>query len=106
MSRRPRIRSRLGRWLALGGLVVVGLLYYKPVRGYLDTRRQVAARAAEVRKLEARRANLRARFERSEEGRDLLRQARKLGLVKPGERLFIVKGIDAWRRAGRRIQAP
>ena len=27
----------------------------------------------------------------------LARRARQLGLVRPGERLFIVKGIDAWR---------
>ncbi len=26
----------------------------------------------------------------------LVREARRLGLVKPGERLFIVKGISAW----------
>ena len=29
----------------------------------------------------------------------LVREARRLGLVKPGERLFIVKGISAWRKA-------
>ena len=28
----------------------------------------------------------------------LVREARRLGLVKPGERLFIVKGISAWRK--------
>ncbi len=28
-----------------------------------------------------------------------MREARRLGYVKPGERLFIVKGINAWRRA-------
>jgi hypothetical protein len=28
----------------------------------------------------------------------LTREARRLWYVKPGERLFIVKGIDAWRR--------
>lgn len=78
---------------------MVGLLYFKPVRAYLDTRREVGQRAAEVRKLEAKRAALRTRAERSDEGLDLLRQARKLGLVKPGERLYIVKGIDAWRQA-------
>jgi hypothetical protein len=27
-----------------------------------------------------------------------VREARRLGLVKPGERLFIVKGIAAWRK--------
>ncbi len=30
----------------------------------------------------------------------LVREARRrLGYVRPGERLFIVKGIDRWRRA-------
>jgi len=28
----------------------------------------------------------------------LIRQARLLGLVKPGERLYIVRGISTWRR--------
>jgi hypothetical protein len=27
----------------------------------------------------------------------LLREARRLGFVKPGEQLFIVRGIAAWR---------
>ena len=29
------------------------------------------------------------------------REARKLGLVKPGERLFIVTGIDEWKHERR-----
>jgi hypothetical protein len=29
----------------------------------------------------------------------LEREARRIGLVRPGQRLFIVKGIKAWRRA-------
>ena len=28
----------------------------------------------------------------------LTREARRIGYVKPGERLFIVKGIAGWRR--------
>ena len=27
------------------------------------------------------------------------REARRIGYVKPGERLFVVKGIPAWRKA-------
>jgi len=27
----------------------------------------------------------------------LVREARRLGLVKPGEQLFIVRGISTWR---------
>jgi hypothetical protein len=29
---------------------------------------------------------------------ELAREARRLGLVKPGERLFIVKGINRWMK--------
>jgi hypothetical protein len=29
----------------------------------------------------------------------LAREARRIGYVKPGERLFIVKGISSWQRA-------
>jgi len=32
------------------------------------------------------------------------RQARRLGFVKPGEHLFIVKGISAWRHARSTIE--
>ena len=31
-------------------------------------------------------------------GHVLVREARRLGLVKPGEQLFIVRGIAAWRK--------
>jgi hypothetical protein len=33
-----------------------------------------------------------------------VREARRLGLVKPGERLFIVKGIELWQRLEHTIQ--
>jgi hypothetical protein len=33
-----------------------------------------------------------------------VREARQLGLVKPGERLFIVKGVEAWKRAQHTIR--
>jgi len=42
-------------------------------------------------------ARLEHRIAQSATGGQLVREARRLGLVKPGERLFIVKGIPAWR---------
>ena len=53
MARRPhRSRSgRLLRWLALGVLVLIALLYYKPVRTYIERRHALAGRTAEVRGL-------------------------------------------------------
>ena len=94
--RRPKIRVR---WLAVGALVLLGLLYYQPVRSYLETREVLDRRGAEVRALAREQRVLKRRLAESRSPDALLRQARRLGLVRPGERLYIVKGIAAWRRA-------
>jgi cell division protein FtsB len=86
------------RWAAVTTLAVVALLYYRPVRGYLETRSSVEQRQAEVRELREKRDRLARRLEEAETPEALARRARKLGLVKPGEQLFIVKGIEDWRR--------
>ncbi len=87
------------RWVALGVVVLLGLLYYRPVRAYLHTRDAVAARAAEVDTLSAKKHQLEERLAEIRSGATLVRGARRLGLVKPGEQLFIVRGIPEWRRA-------
>jgi cell division protein FtsB len=97
--RRPPPGTLALRWLAVGGLVVVALLYYRPLRTYLHTRHALSERAAEVRALRAEKRSLERRVTASTSADALTREARRLGLVKPGERLFIVKGIDAWLRA-------
>jgi cell division protein FtsB len=96
--RRKPARSSLAlRWLAVGALVLVGLLYYRPVRTYLERREAVAERRAEVRELQSRRDALKQRLRYVSSDAAVAREARRLGYVKPGERLFIVKGIPAWR---------
>jgi cell division protein FtsB len=97
VSSRAR-RTPVLRWAAVATLAVVALLYYRPVRSYLETRSSVMERQAEVRELRARRDRLARRLEDVETPEALARRARKLGLVKPGEKLFIVKGIEEWRR--------
>jgi cell division protein FtsB len=96
---RARKRRRLARWLALGLVVLLGLLYYRPVHAYVETKRTLEARTAEVRALAARKHALEERLAEIRSGSTLVRGARRLGLVKPGERLFIVRGIAEWRRA-------
>ena len=101
-ARRRRLRVRtqlLRRWLALGALLVVGLLYVKPLRSYLELRETVTRRADEVRALERQRDQLRSRLAASSTRLALVRSARRLGYVAPGERLVIVHGIGAWQRA-------
>ena len=70
---------------------------------YLDTARQQWEEgnrrlSAEVRSLRAERDDLARRVADSDTPEALARRARRLGLVKRGERLFIIKGIDEWRR--------
>jgi cell division protein FtsB len=96
---RKRHRRRWTRWVALGVAILLGLLYYRPVRAYVDTRHTLQARTAEVQALAERKRQLQERLAEIESGATLARGARRLGLVKPGERLFIVRGIPEWRRA-------
>jgi cell division protein FtsB len=97
--RRPPPSPFRLRWVAIAGIAVLGLLYYRPLTSYVHARHTVARRSHEVRSLLAERRALEKRIDDTATGAVLTRQARRLGFVKPGERLFIVKGIDAWRRA-------
>jgi len=89
------------RWAAVATLAVVALLYYRPLRSYVETRSSVQERQAEVRELRAKRDELARRLEEADTPEALARRARKLGLVKPGEELYIVKGVEEWRRQAR-----
>jgi cell division protein FtsB len=95
---RPPKRIPVVRWVALTTLAFVALLYYRPLKSYVETRTALEERQAEVRKLHAKRDELARRLEEADTPEALARRARKLGLVKPGERLFIVSGIEEWKR--------
>ena len=94
-------RLRLPRLFAIGGIVLLGLFYWSPARSYLRTKHQLQVRHAEVRSLLAEQQRLKRRIADVGTGADLVREARRLDLVKPGEQLYIVKGIDAWRQRQR-----
>jgi hypothetical protein len=85
--------------VAIVGLCVVAYLYYRPLKSYFETRDTLAERKAEVRALLEEKHRLEERLQLNESGATLVRAARRLNLVKPGERLVIVQGITAWRRA-------
>ncbi len=90
----PRAR----RWFAIGALVLVGLLYYRPIHDYLDARAQRAARVAVVQRLQREQASLERRLQRASSPTVLAREARSLGYIRPGEHLFIVKDVPQWRQ--------
>jgi cell division protein FtsB len=80
-------------------LGVVSFLYFRPISTYLETRGQLDERREEVAALRAERARVTARLERTTSLDELARAARRIGYVRPGEHLFIVKGTEKWRRA-------
>jgi cell division protein FtsB len=96
--RRPPRTTLFLRWAAVGALALVGLLYVRPLHAYLETRASLNERRAQVHALEARKHSLERRLTHSMSYAMLERQARRLGYVKPGERLYIVKGIGEWRK--------
>ena len=77
---------------------MMAFLYYRPLASYVETRGDLGARRTEVVALRAEKARLARRFEQTTSEAALAREARKIGFVRPGERLFIVKGIPAWQR--------
>jgi cell division protein FtsB len=89
------------RLLAIGVLLLVAFLYWKPMHTYLATKRELATRREQVQALRVEQTKLEKRIALAGTGPELVRQARLIGLVKPGERLFIVRGIAAWRHRNR-----
>jgi cell division protein FtsB len=96
-KRRAPRSAVLRRWIAVGALVLVALLYYRPLKAYFGAHRELAQKQTQVQGLKAERARLEHRLGASTTLDTLGREARALGYVKPGERLFIVKGINQWR---------
>ena len=92
------LRLRPTRLLAIGGVLLVSFLYWKPAHAYFRTKHALETRQADVRALRAEKTRLEKRLALAGTRAQLVREARRLGLVKPGERLFIVRGIPAWRK--------
>jgi cell division protein FtsB len=98
-SRRPPITTLAKRWLAVVAIVLIGYAYYHPLRSWVETRVELSSRRAEVDRLAAEKRALLARVQASASVDALAREARRLGFVRSGEHLFIVKGIAAWKKA-------
>jgi cell division protein FtsB len=98
-SRRPPAATLARRWLAVAVIGLIGYAYYHPLRSWIEARDELGARRAEVAQLAAQKRALQERLTASKRLDTLAHQARQLGYIRPGEHLFIVKGIQAWKKA-------
>lgn len=90
-------------WL-LALLGVAAYLYYRPLASYVETKGDLTARQAEVQGLRAVKAGLETRLADFTSLEATEREARRIGYVRPGEQLFVVKGIPDWRRQQRSLK--
>jgi cell division protein FtsB len=98
MDGRTRIRwDRLGRWALIGVFALVLYLYIGPAVSWVKTYREAGRQRAAVAELRAENAKLRERKRTLTEKGALEREARKLGMVKAGEKSYIVEGIPGQR---------
>ena len=92
MDGRTRIRwDRLGRWALIGVFALVLYLYIGPAISWVNTYREAGRQRAAVAELRAENAKLRERKRTLTEKGALEREARKLGMVKAGEKAYIVR---------------
>ena len=94
MERRTRIRwDLLGRWALLAVLAFIVYLYIGPAATWVSTYREAGRKRAEVAALKAENRRLRERREELREPDALEREARRLGMVKAGEKSYVIEGL-------------
>jgi cell division protein FtsB len=82
--------SRVALLIVLLGILA---LYIGPARSYWSTVREAKHRRAEVAQLKRENARLRAKRAALRSESALEREARRLGMVRPGERAYVVKDL-------------
>ncbi len=100
----PRSRRRLRLVWILASVAVAAYLYYRPLASYFETKSDLATMRAEVETLRIAKSALELRLANSTSTEATRREARRIGYVRPGERLFIVKGIPDWRQQQRSLR--
>ena len=94
MAANTRIRwDRLGRWALLFVLVLVVYLYIGPARNWITTYSEAGNKRKEVAALQADNKRLRARRADLERPSAVEREARRLGMVKAGERAYVIQSL-------------
>lgn len=91
-----RIRwDRVGRTGLLLVLIGMAALYVGPLASFWAARGEAAGKRAEVQHLRSQNVALRAKREALRSGEALEAEARRLGMVRPGERPFVVQNLPS-----------
>ena len=95
MERRlTRIRwDRLGRWTLIMVLGFVLYLYIGPAASWVSTYKEAKRKREEVAALKAENQRLRERRKELRDPASLEREARRLGMVKAGEKSYVIEGL-------------
>ena len=98
------MRQRVGpsrvRWDRIGRVALVLVLfgvmvsYLNPLVNLVDAWRDSKAGEEKLVELQRENVDLRAQVEQAESSLMLEREARKLGMVRPGERAYVIRGLD------------
>ena len=83
--------DRLGRVALLGTLGVILLLYISPAKHWLEQSRTARAQKQELQTLNAENDTLKRRLRGLRNPATLESEARRLGMVKEGERSYVIK---------------
>jgi cell division protein FtsB len=89
-----RVRwDRVGRVALLLLLLLVALAYVGPARSLLSTWRDSNAKRAQLQTLEREHEALLRRARELRDPRTVQAEARRLGMVKPGERSYVIRNL-------------
>ena len=93
-ARRTSIRwDRLGRLALLGTLVVILLLYVSPAKHWLQQSSTAGAQREELEGLTEENKELKQRVRALRDPGALEQEARRLGMVRQGERAYVIEGL-------------
>ncbi|MBU6336242.1 MAG: septum formation initiator family protein [Acidobacteria bacterium] len=85
--------DRIGRAVIVGVFLLVAILYLRPLISIISARGEAADRRAEVQRLQSVNDRLTKRVKALKNPAALELEARRLGMVKPGERAYVIKGL-------------
>ena len=85
--------DRLGRVALLETLVVLLLLYISPAKHWWEQSRTAGAQKQELRDLTEENRTLKKRVRSLSDPGALEREARRLGMVRQGERAYVIDGL-------------